>query len=275
MKRFFVKQVVILLAAVWTIGCGGRETAVVEPSLEASTAREIPANAPSCANPTPAIAVDCTAQEAQILAATVRLEITSYGADGQAVSKQVGHGAVKNGRYLLTHNHYTISLSTPPTDHQILLSLFKASGELILKDAPLTAFNVVVADAEALLLDFGDYGGSGLFGIMGMASATFKQGSDLALTPSMEVAQVDWDGTTAHVDWVKIERIILDDDTPHLELANFVLPGASGSPVFWNGYHIANNWSRVTETNADTGEAFHQFSVAALNSPQAVGALGA
>jgi hypothetical protein len=43
------------------------------------------------------------------------------------------------------------------------------------------------------------------------------------------------------------------------------MPGASGGGVFWNGYHIANNWAVVTINQASTGEFLASFSLVALN----------
>jgi hypothetical protein len=86
----------------------------------------------------------------------------------------------------------------------------------------------------------------------------------------MEVAQIDWDGATAHVEWVVIEDVVMNDGTPRLELANAVMRGASGGGVFWNGYHIANNWSQATTYDANSGAVTRQYSVAALNSTAVV-----
>jgi hypothetical protein len=44
-----------------------------------------------------------------------------------------------------------------------------------------------------------------------------------------------------------------------------VLGGASGGGIFWNGYHIANNWTLVEMIGAD-GTILRQMTTAALNS---------
>jgi hypothetical protein len=147
----------------------------------------------------------------------------------------------------------------------IKLSIFKADGTMILKDAPFGAFEAAITDPQTLQFDFGDYGGQGLFGAIGMPSADFRSWETLPLQPGTEVAQIDWDGATAHVDWVRVTAVHLVGDTPYLELDNFVQQGASGGGVFYDGYHIANNWFRSTDRAADSGEVVRQASVAALN----------
>jgi NADH:ubiquinone oxidoreductase subunit B-like Fe-S oxidoreductase len=81
----------------------------------------------------------------------------------------------------------------------------------------------------------------------------------------MHVAQVDWDGERAHIDWVVVDKIITQEGTPRLILSNGVLNGASGGGIFWNGYHIANNWSLIEMVGAD-GTVLGQVTTAALNS---------
>jgi hypothetical protein len=98
-----------------------------------------------------------------------------------------------------------------------------------------------------------------------MASADFRSWETLPLQPGMEVAQIDWDGQIAHVDWVRVTAVHFEGDTPYLELDNFVQQGASGGGVFYEGVHIANNWFRSTDRTADSGEVVRQASVAALN----------
>jgi hypothetical protein len=135
----------------------------------------------------------------------------------------------------------------------------------------LVAVTIVVEDAETLVLDFGTYrdGGTEMFTAFGLASAEPAAWGSLPIQPGMEVAQVDWDGSNTHVDWVTIEGIITDGGTPRLELDNYVEGGASGGGVFWGGYHIANNWYRATTNNANSGAVIRQYSAAALNSAQA------
>ena len=235
-----------------------------------ATASSVPEQGVSCAAPTPEVRSHCREMEADVLATTVRMVMAVYvpdpeGEGSQYVTGGVSHATIRNGRYLVTHNHFGLSPQDLADGRLSRLSIYKANGEILLKDAPFGAFDVVLADPQTLLFDFGDYGGQGLFAFMGMASAKFRTWEAVGLQPGVEVAQLNWDGETAHVDWVRVTAVHSGDDTPQLELENFVQQGASGGGVFYNGYHIANNWTRVTnETN--TGQVLRQFSVAALNS---------
>ena len=216
---------------------------------------------PSCANPTPSIAQGCATIAQWILAATVRLEF--HGPNGG-----IGHGTIKEGRYLVTHNHYPVvadGLANGVDSGVTAVSVFKANGDVILLEAPLSYFTVAAAYPQMLVLDFGEYGGVGFFDSVGVPSAEFKAWESLPLQPGMEVAQVDWDGSTAFVKWVQIDDIVTVDGIPALELASFVTQGASGGGVFWNGYHIANNWSRATELAQNSAAVIRQYSVAALD----------
>jgi hypothetical protein len=233
----------------------------------------VDAASPSCANPTPDEVRECDELERQVLASTVRLEwhlwiINDDGSGYTFVDGSTGHATIKEGRYLVTHNHPGVSPSELKDGEFITVSIFTANGEPIWLEARLMTITIALEEAETLALDFDDYGDQGLFAAMGMSSAEFKAWGSLPLQPGMEVAQIEWDGATAHVDWVTIDDVITESGTARLELANFVRPGASGGGVFWNGYHVANTWSQVTTRDEDSGAVLRQYSVAALNSTQ-------
>jgi hypothetical protein len=222
----------------------------------------------SCANPTSEMVLNCKVLTDRILASTVRVEF--HGPNGG-----IGHGTVLGGRYLVTHNHYPFSvdaLASGADSGVTAVSIYKANGEIILLKAPLTYFSVVVVEPELLVLDFQEYSGTGFFDSLNVPSAEAKAYDD-QLLPGMEVAQIDWDGQIADVDWVLVTAVYSDGVTQRLELNNFVQQGASGGGIFYNGYHIANNWSRSTDRLATTGEIVRQYTVAAFNSPQ-VAAIG-
>ncbi len=101
---------------------------------------------------------------------------------------------------------------------------------------------------------------------MGLQSAKFKTWEFLSLKPGTEVAQIDWDGTEGHVEWVVVKKVITKDGIARLILNNHVFLGASGGGVFWNGFHVANNWFQATEFDENRESVVDQFSVAALNS---------
>lgn len=227
---------------------------------------------PSCADPMPDEIKECHELEEQILASTVRIEWNLWvkEKDGNGYSRvdRIAHATVKQGRYLVTHNHGQVLRSDLKNKEFNKVSLFRADGTLIWPKGPLNTITISVEDQETLVLDFGDYGGQGLFTTLGVSSAEFKAWESLSLRPGVEVAQIVWDGATAYVNWVTIDGISTENNTPRLELDSLVTLGTSGGGVFWNGYHVANTRSQVVAYDEKSGAVLRQFSVAALNSPQ-------
>ncbi len=138
---------------------------------------------------------------------------------------------------------------------------------------PFGTVHLIAQEGETLILDFGGYWGESPFGSDGLVSAKFQDWESLPLRPGLEVAQVDWNGVQAHIDWVTIDEIRLEEGIPTLVLANFVSRGASGGGVFWNGTHIANTWFRVTATDKQSQKIVRRYTAAALNSPHVVALL--
>ena len=95
---------------------------------------------PSCNKPIPNMQLVCTEMEADILAVTVRLVFREYALDGTGkfiqVDSSIGHGTVVDGRYLLTHNHYGLSLEESDDGRKRTVSLQHTNGDPILKEAP-------------------------------------------------------------------------------------------------------------------------------------------
>lgn len=243
-------------------------TALAQPSLSDS-GRDLE-NDISCSEPRPEMATICALREAYYLERTVRLElwhmIDQDGTRGECVD--VSHATVMDGRYLVTHNHFPVPLTQllgESGDDAIRASIYRTNGEIVLKDVPPTAFSLVLADEQTAVLDFFEYAGQGLFEAVGVPSAMFARGETIRLAADDELAQIDWDGETAHIDWVHLRQVVREDNTPCLIVANFVGHGASGGGVFWNGYHIGNNWNRVTELDSLEGTVLDQFTVVALN----------
>jgi hypothetical protein len=234
--------------------------------------RPIKISGPLCAHPMPHEVQRCDELEQQILASTIRIEwhhwIKSDDGGGYTRVDGIGHATIKEGRYLVTHNHSGILQSDLRNSEFNRISVITANGVPLWLKGPLYPVTVVVQDEETLVLDFGDYGGQGLFALMSVPSAEFKAWDSLPLEPGTEVAQVTWDGAKARVEWVTIDEIKTNNGTPRLELDNIVAEGASGGGVFWNGSHVANTWSQKTVLNANSGAVLRQYSVAALNSPQ-------
>lgn len=236
-----------------------------------------PNSRPSCADPTPEYAPSCRALERQILSSTVRIEIEAWisrpaGPEGFGLyevrpAHGNGHGTVRGGRYLITHNHFDVPLPASGAASSITfgtVTLYAASGERLALQAQPASLSVVRGGEETLLLDFGLVGNMGFFEAAGLASADFKSWQALPLQAGMEVAQVNWDGRTTHVQWVTVEAVVTGDGPPQLVLARGLTRGASGGGVFWNGYHVANNWAVVEAVSSDGGVR-SQKSIAALS----------
>lgn len=222
----------------------------------------------SCAHPDTNNLTRCQQMEAAILASTVRLEMRQYAvnADGRAFLEDSGvsHATVIAGRYLITHNHFALTLADLQDGRRRELTIYSAAGEVILQDAPFESFTVVSAAPQSLVFDFGDYGGVGLFAAIGISSATIDLEAGRNLYPGIEVAQINWDGARATVDWVHVIDRTEQAGVEILVLDNFVERGASGGGIFWEGVHIANNWSRQS-TVRGSGDVLRQYTVAALD----------
>ncbi len=273
MKRIFLKGGFLGLMAVVALnlmGCSpARKThAAVEQGAAVANAptdgiapsQVAAAVGPLCANPAPEMVPGCEAEARRILASTVRIEFHGPGGG-------IGHATVIGGRYLITHNHYPVTAATLRNGGEGLVtavSVYKANGDVILLKAPLSYLTVAVEAPEMLVLDFNVYGGTGFFDSLGVPSAEYNHGAGLNLLAGSEVAQIDWDGTTAHVDWVRVTAIQTGGGTPSLEIDNFVEQGASGGGVFYNGILVGNNWTRQTDRLL-SGEIVRQYTVATLN----------
>lgn len=247
---------------------GQRPVSLGEPAESTPPAAD---TVPSCANPTPQTAAGCAALAEKILASTVRLVLHGPGGG-------VGHATVIGGRYLVTHNHFPVSgeaLSHGGEGLVTTVSVFRANDDIVLLNAPLTLFSVTYIAPEALVLDFHEYNGDGFFKKAGIQSVKPGRWSSLNLRPGTEVAQVDGDLNATRLVWTKVTAVSMTEPTPYLELDSFVEHGASGGGVFYNGVHIANNWSRNTDFVAATGEVVRQYSLAALNSGSIVALGGA
>jgi hypothetical protein len=228
----------------------------------------------SCANPRgEEDRAACAEIEAQILASTVRIELLTWmSSDGQ--QKQLltkSHATILADRYLVTHNHFRHNLSNQvevfgDESGYAAILLRDTNGRLLLEYDDLKVFTVVYQDEEILVLAFLDEHGKGLFEAANLPSAKFADRNVVALEEGDELAQIDWDGVTAHVDWVRVDHVIEFDDVPQIQVDNFPLKGSSGGGVFLDGVHVGINWMRNTKINQATGEVTGQYSTVALNS---------
>lgn len=236
-------------------------------------------DAPTCTDPNPRNARSCRALEQEILSSTVRLEIDAWigqpaGPDGygQRAYRPLrgnGHATVKDGRYLVTHNHFSVPLLRHGELAVIAfgkVSVFTASGERLHLVGQSIILDYAGGERETVVLDFGLVDGVGFFESAGLSSAHFLSGRPLTLEPGAEVAQINWDGRATYVQWTTVEAVTTQGGVANLVLSKGLQPGASGGGVFWNGYHVANNWT-VVETYDPNRQTYGEKSTAAFNVP--------
>lgn len=230
----------------------------------------------SCRHPSLWSAQACREMEEEILQATAQVSIEVWRVredeSGYDVLCSCGHATVKEGSFLVTHNHHSVPLSIRLGEEDVYESVVisNAAGERLFR-APLTDFEVEWEDAGAMVLGYKD---EGLFEELGFRSAEFGGWPAEGLGPGAEVAQVDWDGSETRVDWVTVEELKLEGDLPRLVMGDDVMAGASGGGVFFHGAHIATNWLVVEELSG-SGELIERGAVAALDSEEIVGRMGA
>jgi len=224
----------------------------------------------SCAYPDPSIKEKCELYEQQILATVVRLEVLVPTLDGLDMLKGGGgHGTIKDGRFIVVHNHFSVDLAIFADENQkdmASLNLYTANGLMVLRDARPPLFEIVIEDQETLILDFGTNDeGEGFFDWFRVPSSPFTNIHEITIQPGSEVAQVNWDGEITYIEWVRVQEVITNDEVPKLVLANPINDGSSGGGVFWDGVHIANNWMRIDVIDQE-GAILYQYSIAAINS---------
>lgn len=229
----------------------------------------------SCANPAPEMVETCQAIEDEILASTVRLllytPLMQVEGSGYRVVNSMGHATVMNGRYLITHNHYeeiilSMLLDGDP-DNLITINIFNTEGEII-SQVPGQMLKVLLVEHETVVFDLGENDGVGYLTALGLPSARMLE--QPLLSAGMEVAQIDWDGNASHVDWVRIDAINTQADTPIINVSNCVLNGASGGGVYWQGQHIGNNWSRTDNCSTGVVSGEEIVSTVAINLQTAI-----
>ncbi len=223
----------------------------------------------SCSEPSELNAAACREMEEQILNSTVRITIESWvvapDEGGYDIDHSVGHATVMDGRYLVTHNHFSVPLPdelAEGAEAYGVVYLYDIRGRRLFK-GPLSDFEMAVEAGETLVFAHKE---AGFFEALGLRSAEFESWTSLSLESGMEVAQVDWDGETTRVDWVQVKELIIEAGAPRLILADGVLPGASGGGIFWQGIHVANNWL-LQGVVSETGAITDAVTTVALNAP--------
>ena len=217
----------------------------------------------------------CEQIEGQILAATVRIEMhTQFYLQGHAIKKiNASHATIMAGRYLVTHNHFRFSLTEQVVEDggqegYMGISLRTTTGKILIENVPLSSFHIVHEDPQTLVFAFVDEYGNGLFDNARLPSAQFMEWRSVPWQAGMELAQVDWDGENAHVDWVHYETLNQNEGVPQIQIGNFPKKGCSGGGVFWNGVHVGNTWAENVEEDPNTGEVIRRYSMIALNSAE-------
>ena len=240
-KKVLLLTLIGLIAkSVFLLGATAPLTVPTDPIVETQQ---------SCAQPTGKAVQACRELEQHILATTVRIELQSWlvadDESGYNIDNTVSHATIKDGRYLVTHNHFSTPLSIRPQDGQTelyaVVTLSDSTGETFFK-GPISDFELTWEDPETLVIAYKD---DGLFEQLGIDSAEFSDWSSVPLEAGMEVAQVDWDGVETRIDWTTIQEVDIEDGVPRLVLDDDVMRGASGGGIFWQGTHIANNWLLV------------------------------
>jgi hypothetical protein len=204
----------------------------------------------SCLAPVnPEISTQCDRMEKEILRSTVRFQfdywVVKSDESGYIIQNSIGHGTIKDGRYLVTHNHFSQPFLDQPQvnsdDIYTQIKIYNANGDLLTglskKDV-----SIVVQEQQTLVLDFGEENGLGFFTSLGLVSADFRDAYLLPLEPGSEVAQIDWDGAAARIDWATIQEVQNDQGMLSLVMSDHLKIGASGGGVFFQGVHVANNW---------------------------------
>ena len=245
-KRFFIfSLMLIVLVGILVPG----KSAAIAPDSSSDILIQASESNITCSNPGIVNADACHQMEELILKSTVRISIETWvvkaDESGYITNSLISHATIKDGHCLVTHNHFNVPLSIRPHDGEFeayqVVTLFNYKGESFFK-APLSDFELVWEGPQMLVLSYKK--DDELFDKLGFVSAKFKDWQSVPLATDMEIAQVDWDGTTTRVDWTVIQEIDIEDDVSRLVLADDAKVGASGGGIFWQGANIANNWFR-------------------------------
>ena len=231
-----------------------------------------------CQRPLPWNKAHCEEMEQEILDTTVRIAFHGVieiedSRDMIQIKGTISHATVKDGRYLLTHNHFGIPLSQLQIFNRYAnrsfsgVSVYRLDGTAVLDHAPLDTFTVVSEKGETVLLDFGTIAGEGYFAHVGIASAEVTKACTARLAPNTEVALIDWDEQRhTRVVWAQIQTVYQEKGLSLMQIDHFIETGASGGGVFLHNQHIGNNWARIIETDLNTGNVSQQLTLVALNS---------
>jgi hypothetical protein len=185
--RRFV-QLIVLLTILVAAGkfndfrLGKWAVATVEPLPQRIEYQSVEGASPgSCADPSPDESPFCESLEQRIMDTVVRLEYR-LGDDlnGSGRPKRISHGTIKDGRYLVIHNHFVNPLEQRQDNlagQMDSLAVYKANGRLLYMHTGASKIVVVAEEEETLVLDFGvKDNGQGFFDWLAVPSASFKSG---------------------------------------------------------------------------------------------------
>lgn len=269
-RILLISLMIIILTAILTLTATGAIASIDFPDASPPSSRPNSV----CGEPSKANAFACKQIEEQILKSTVRIRIDTWvvkaDESGYEIDSKSSHATLKDGRYLVTHNHFTAPITNLPPGGEspayASVTLSNSQGQALF-NGPLSDFKLIWEDPETLVIAHKD---NGLIESLGFVSAEFEAWSSLPLEAGMEVAQVDWDGVTTRVDWTTVQEVNVQDSVLQMVLADDVTLGASGGGIFWQGVHIANNWLQVQQLE-ESGALIDSITKVALNSTQVAG----
>lgn len=235
MKRFLVKQVVILLTVVWTIGCGGRETAVSE--MQAAQDKAM-------ASPYESAITEVTVQITMIYEELQETMATGAGETVLQISQTVAYGLgtllESDGHMLLvTHDHWPQGV---PTTVQFFdttgTPLLEMGGELLYQHLLFRDSGTLILEAPAALTK-----------LVPAATLTVDV-AQLQVGDTVEVIQrTKGDRQKTVITAAQITSIDTQNRVPLLTLRSLdgssVEPGDSGGGVWKNGRFVGNMWFTV------------------------------
>jgi hypothetical protein len=273
MKRIVISTLAALLISVMLNSANHSTLPVVADEIAggASASTEQTDRNSSCGPASAQDEPDRRSAEEKLLNSTVRIYVETWRVksdeSGYDYDSKVAHATIKDGRFLVTHNHFSRPLGgEQEVDSHTVVRVRTLQGETVI-DLPLTEISITIEDEQLLVLDLGEQGASVLRSAQDAQSAEFAICKAEEILPGTTVAQIDWDGETTRVDWTTVSEVQIVDGAARIVLADGVKPGASGGGVFLSGRHVANNWT-LMQVTTESGQVLGEASSAALNTAQ-------
>ncbi|MCB9433412.1 MAG: hypothetical protein H6668_15675 [Ardenticatenaceae bacterium] len=235
MKRFFIKQVVILLIVVWMIGCGGRETAVSE--IQSTLDKAL-------ASPYESAISQVTVQITMIFEDLQETTATGDGETVLQISQTVAYGLGT----LLTSNEHILLITHDHWPHGVpaTVQFFHTTGSFLLEMSGESLYqHLLFRDSGTLILE----APTALTTLVPAATMTIDT-AQLQVGDTVEVIQrTQEDRQKTVVTSAQILSIDTQNRVPLLTLrsqdGSSVEPGDSGGGVWKNGRFVGNMWFTV------------------------------